>query len=182
MTCASVSSDSKKVIHRLPCLRYKLNQTIMFRGSGLELTRRWSGTEVRDLRPSDWIIPFSSSSSSPISSHEDIKGGTIGAASAAGGGGIVTIEISLGLLQGKQNMKFEVRPFRPIEGDVTDRVWHDSAGNRHVTPIAAYALHDVSKAATYYSNFSRHWSLHALSYFASYRAEDPIVRDTYMLA
>ncbi|KXJ92501.1 hypothetical protein Micbo1qcDRAFT_160243 [Microdochium bolleyi] len=55
LTCASVSRESKKVIHRLPCLRLRLTEVVMFRGGGLNLTSRWTGTAMKNLSPNDWV-------------------------------------------------------------------------------------------------------------------------------
>ncbi|KAH7032636.1 uncharacterized protein B0I36DRAFT_99273 [Microdochium trichocladiopsis] len=55
LTCADVSLESKKVIHRLSCVRWKLSEVVMFRGDGLNLTSRWRGTAMKDLGPSDWV-------------------------------------------------------------------------------------------------------------------------------
>ncbi|KAI1499551.1 hypothetical protein F5X99DRAFT_273021 [Biscogniauxia marginata] len=55
LTCRSISQESKKVIHRLPCLRWKLTETVLFREGGLDLTTRWTGVKVRDLGPKDWV-------------------------------------------------------------------------------------------------------------------------------
>ncbi len=53
-TCSDVSQKSKKVIHRLPCLRWILTETIICRAEGVELTKRWSDTEMRNIGSNDW--------------------------------------------------------------------------------------------------------------------------------
>lgn len=53
-TCSKVSQKSKKVIHRLPCLRWILTETTICRAEGVQLTRRWSGTEMKNLGANDW--------------------------------------------------------------------------------------------------------------------------------
>ncbi|KAI1653975.1 hypothetical protein F4813DRAFT_399512 [Daldinia decipiens] len=55
LTCRNIKLDSKKVIHRLPCLRWKLADVALFREGGLDLTKRWSGTRMKDLGPRDWV-------------------------------------------------------------------------------------------------------------------------------
>ncbi|KAI0847170.1 hypothetical protein F5Y00DRAFT_241898 [Daldinia vernicosa] len=55
LTCRNIKLDSKKVIHRLPCLRWKLAEVALFREGGLDLTKRWSGTKMKDLGPRDWV-------------------------------------------------------------------------------------------------------------------------------
>ncbi|KAI0160082.1 hypothetical protein GGR52DRAFT_178161 [Hypoxylon sp. FL1284] len=55
LTCRAINLDSKKVIHRLQCLRWKLAEVVLFREGGLNLTRRWTGVKVKDLGPRDWV-------------------------------------------------------------------------------------------------------------------------------
>ncbi|KAF3064374.1 tetratricopeptide repeat domain containing protein [Daldinia childiae] len=55
LTCRNIKLDSKKVIHRLPCLRWKLAEVALFRAGGLHLTKRWDGTKMKDLGPRDWV-------------------------------------------------------------------------------------------------------------------------------
>ncbi|KAI1204573.1 uncharacterized protein F4807DRAFT_465484 [Annulohypoxylon truncatum] len=55
LKCQSVNPDSKKVIHRLPCLRWKLAEIVLYRDGGLGLTKRWSGVKMKDLAPRDWV-------------------------------------------------------------------------------------------------------------------------------
>ncbi|KAL7624808.1 hypothetical protein AAE478_004022 [Parahypoxylon ruwenzoriense] len=54
LTCRGVKLESKKVIHRLPCLRWKLAEIVLFREGGLNLTKRWTGVRMKDLGPKDW--------------------------------------------------------------------------------------------------------------------------------
>ncbi|KAI5865233.1 hypothetical protein GGS23DRAFT_594776 [Durotheca rogersii] len=54
LTCRGVKLESKKVIHRLPCLRWKLAEIVLFRDGGLDLTKRWTGVKMKDLGPRDW--------------------------------------------------------------------------------------------------------------------------------
>ncbi|KAI1647363.1 uncharacterized protein F4817DRAFT_337355 [Daldinia loculata] len=55
LTCRDIKLESKKVIHRLPCLRWKLAEVALFREGGLDLTKRWGGTQMKDLGPRDWV-------------------------------------------------------------------------------------------------------------------------------
>ncbi|KAI2470804.1 hypothetical protein F4781DRAFT_429983 [Annulohypoxylon bovei var. microspora] len=55
LSCRKINLDSKKVIHRLPCLRWKLAEVILFRDGGLGLTQRWTGVKMKDLAPRDWV-------------------------------------------------------------------------------------------------------------------------------
>ncbi|PNP56239.1 hypothetical protein THARTR1_03764 [Trichoderma harzianum] len=47
--CKSFSKTSKKTIHRMPCYRGKITDVVLFRKGGLELTKRWNGTEMKDV-------------------------------------------------------------------------------------------------------------------------------------
>ncbi|KAL6856326.1 hypothetical protein J3F83DRAFT_448867 [Trichoderma novae-zelandiae] len=47
--CKTFSKTSKKTIHRTPCFRGKITDAVLFRSGGLELTKRWKGTEMRDV-------------------------------------------------------------------------------------------------------------------------------------
>ncbi|KAF9776451.1 hypothetical protein IL306_005359 [Fusarium sp. DS 682] len=48
-TCKKVSKTSPKTIHRIPCLRVRIADIILYRTGGLNLTRRWTGIEMRDI-------------------------------------------------------------------------------------------------------------------------------------
>ncbi|KAI1407687.1 hypothetical protein F5Y13DRAFT_174416 [Hypoxylon sp. FL1857] len=54
LTCRKINLDSKKVIHRHPCLRFKLAEIVLFREGGLNLTKRWAGVKMKNLGPRDW--------------------------------------------------------------------------------------------------------------------------------
>lgn len=47
--CKTFSKTSKKTIHRSPCYRRKITDAVLYRRGGLALTRRWEGTEMRDV-------------------------------------------------------------------------------------------------------------------------------------
>ncbi|KAL7812185.1 hypothetical protein V8C44DRAFT_329963 [Trichoderma aethiopicum] len=47
--CQTFSKTSKKTIHRMPCYRGKITDAVLYRSGGLELTRRWKGTEMKDV-------------------------------------------------------------------------------------------------------------------------------------
>ncbi|VTT61028.1 unnamed protein product [Fusarium fujikuroi] len=48
-TCKNVSKSSPKTIHRVPCLRLRIADVVLYRSGGLKLTRRWAGIEMRDI-------------------------------------------------------------------------------------------------------------------------------------
>ncbi len=48
-TCLAVDLSTKKAIHQLPCLRYRLQKIVMYRPGGLGITHRFGHTEIVDL-------------------------------------------------------------------------------------------------------------------------------------
>lgn len=48
-TCLEVDKESRKVIHRLPCIRIRLINITVHRAGGLNLTKRWVDTELKDV-------------------------------------------------------------------------------------------------------------------------------------
>ncbi|EMT66167.1 hypothetical protein FOC4_g10006557 [Fusarium odoratissimum] len=48
-TCKRFSKTSPKTIHRVPCLRLRIADVVLYRSGGLKLTRRWAGIEMRDI-------------------------------------------------------------------------------------------------------------------------------------
>ncbi|EWG47446.1 hypothetical protein FVEG_07549 [Fusarium verticillioides 7600] len=48
-TCKNFSKTSPKTIHRVPCLRLRIADVVLYRSGGLKLTRRWTGIEMRDI-------------------------------------------------------------------------------------------------------------------------------------
>ncbi|KAK6857918.1 hypothetical protein PG995_005617 [Apiospora arundinis] len=53
VTCKTVN-DSKKVIHKMGCIRWKLTAATVFRQAHLKLTKRWKGNTMYDIPASDW--------------------------------------------------------------------------------------------------------------------------------
>ncbi|KAF5663239.1 hypothetical protein FHETE_7619 [Fusarium heterosporum] len=48
-TCKRFSKTSPKTIHRIPCLRLRITDIVLYRSGGLNLTRRWKSIEMRDV-------------------------------------------------------------------------------------------------------------------------------------
>lgn len=44
-----MSQNSKKVLHDIHCVRWRLNEMSLYRHGGLNLTKRWSGTIIKDF-------------------------------------------------------------------------------------------------------------------------------------
>ncbi|KAK3326209.1 hypothetical protein B0H66DRAFT_470424 [Apodospora peruviana] len=49
VSCAKVSKTNKKTIHRVHCIRYKFTSMIIYRGGGLNITKRFSHNQVVDV-------------------------------------------------------------------------------------------------------------------------------------
>ncbi|KAK4203054.1 hypothetical protein QBC40DRAFT_31554 [Triangularia verruculosa] len=54
VTCLNVRRESKKTIHNLPCLRYKLSSVVLHRNGGLGYTNRFSHTQMGNIPQGDW--------------------------------------------------------------------------------------------------------------------------------
>ncbi|KAK8137183.1 hypothetical protein PG984_005123 [Apiospora sp. TS-2023a] len=53
LTCSMVN-PSKKVIHHMVCVRWKLTAAIVYRQAHLQLTKRWRGNTMYDIPAADW--------------------------------------------------------------------------------------------------------------------------------
>ncbi|KAF7538157.1 hypothetical protein G7054_g3141 [Neopestalotiopsis clavispora] len=140
------NSDSKKVVHRLPCSRFKLTDTVMFRTGGLNFTKRqgWQGAAMMDMRPCDWA--------------DDV---------------IITIDLTLGYCE--QPIKLQVRRFKPQEGvDITSRFWLDSHGQQQTTDIAPYALHNIKAHRAVLMEHVTHNAYHAIKRYAENETVHPL--------
>ncbi|KAH8652072.1 hypothetical protein BX600DRAFT_516155 [Xylariales sp. PMI_506] len=151
-TCSSVG-DSKKVIHRLPCVRWKLTSTCLFRSGGLKFTNRpgWDGTVMRDLGEADWAD-----------------------------GNILTIQVSLGLCSSP--IELNVRKFNPRPGDVLPRFWKDRYGNQRTTYIEPYALANIDRSAQTFQQHITLNAFDAVGQYANNPDVHELVRKTYKAA
>jgi hypothetical protein len=128
--------DSKKVIHKLPCLRWKLTETVLFRGGNLGLTNRWEGTQMKDISSIDW--------------DEDTRLHTIG----------------MRLPFYSKPVQWTVRKFIPLAGDSVARHWVDSNGVARHTQIEPYCLYDIRKAGDEYRRHVASHGLSAMLEFS----------------
>ncbi|KAL2016172.1 hypothetical protein VTK56DRAFT_4112 [Thermocarpiscus australiensis] len=48
-TCLKVRRNSKKTIHNIPCLRFRVTSIVIYRAGGLDLTKRFTHTQVMDI-------------------------------------------------------------------------------------------------------------------------------------
>ncbi|CAK7232313.1 hypothetical protein SEUCBS140593_008220 [Sporothrix eucalyptigena] len=128
LTCEQVSKNSKKVLHEIRCVRWRMVAVTTYRSGGLNLTRRWEGTTVQDV--GDWT---------EIKTHE--------------------IEMKLFYSSHMHRydlcdipIKFRVRGFKPVEGDVLTRKWIKriklpdgrTVTEKRYIQLPAYALADAN--------------------------------------
>lgn len=151
-TCKKVSKESRKVVHKLPCLRYKMTEITVSRTDddrgALELTKRWQGFDMKDI--GDWVTP------------EGRK-----------------IELSLGVCSSPITIK--VRKFRPIPGDITYRCWRDGNVTKK-TDIEPYALESIRQSAKEVTAYIHDNAVKTLATLSEDDAMSSITRETYRMA
>lgn len=144
-----MNKDSRKVTHKVPCLRFKMTEITVSRvddaRSSLGLTQRWEGFEMQDIV--DWLTP-------------DIR----------------TIYISLGVCSSP--MEVYVRKFKPVSGDVTCVHWRDGNTRKKVDiePYALASIHDSAKDVISYIYDN---AVKGLATFAENGRMSRITRETY---
>ncbi|PKS11056.1 hypothetical protein jhhlp_002817 [Lomentospora prolificans] len=149
-TCGDVRKESKKVVHRLPCLRWKIMDIVLSRidagplGS-LRLTERWQGFTLRDV--SEWV-------------GEDTR----------------TINITLGICS--IPLVLQVRKFKPRTGDVTYRCWRDGNNEKRVE-LAPYALASIKGTTQSLKEYLNANALKTLEAGCRDQNNDQLIRETY---
>ena len=149
-TCGDVRKESKKVVHRLPCLRWKIMDIVLSRidagplGS-LRLTERWQGFTLRDV--SEWV-----------------------------GEGTRTINITLGICS--IPLVLQVRKFKPRTGDVTYRCWRDGNNEKRVE-LAPYALASIKGTTQSLKEYLNANALKTLEAGCRDQNNDQLIRETY---
>lgn len=151
-TCRRVATDSKKVVHHIPCLRWKMSEITVSRTDdargALGLTQRWHGFKLKDV--GDWASPETR-----------------------------VIQLSLGVCSSP--ITIEVRKFVPREGDVTVRRWKDGNVSK-VTEIEPYALASVRRSARSFSEYLYENAVKGIQASAEDELVDKTVRETYQWA
>lgn len=152
-TCRDVQKESKKVVHRLPCLRWKLTDIVLSRmdtgplGS-LSLTQRWQGFTLRDV--SEWV-------------DEETR----------------TIDITLGICP--IPLVLHVRKFKPKAGDITYRSWRDGNAERRME-IEPFALASIRQTSQHFKEYLNKNILKALEIVAQDQNNDELIRETFQWA
>lgn len=143
--------NTKKVIHRLPCLRYILAEAIICRAEGVALTKRWTGTDVKNIPQYDWA-----------GDANDLR----------------TIFVRFSCY--RNPVMFLVREFTPNPDlDCTHRIWKDQNGVFHKVPVAPYAFRDANEAAIAYYQYVHAHMFAAMEEFVRNPEYDPVVCKTY---
>ncbi|KAI0505152.1 hypothetical protein F5B22DRAFT_535340 [Xylaria bambusicola] len=145
--------ETKKVIHRIPCLRWNLNEAVLFRVGGLGLTKRWTGVSVENIQHCDWA---------------DER--------------IVTIYIGITTLL-CDALPLKVRRFKPNSTDVQHRYWQSKETEPPILiHVPAYALADVDAASVDYRRFIGMNAEEAIRRFTKDPKVDDYVRCTFTMA
>ncbi|TGJ76597.1 hypothetical protein E0Z10_g10861 [Xylaria hypoxylon] len=154
LCCRKVLSlETKKVIHRIPCLRWNLNEAVLFRVGGLGFTKRWTGVSVENIESCDWV---------------DER--------------VVTIGICITTLL-CDPLPLKVRRFKPNGTDIQHRCWNSKETEPPIlVTVPAYALADVDITSQEYRWFVGQNAEEAIRRFVSDTTVDDYVRWTFSVA
>ncbi|KAI0196787.1 hypothetical protein EV127DRAFT_476842 [Xylaria flabelliformis] len=145
--------DTKKVIHRIPCLRWNLNEVVLFRVGGLGFTQRWAGVCAENIPPSDWV---------------DERVVTIGM-------GVTKLFCD--------PIPLKVRRFKPNGMDIQHRYWkYKETEPPLVVTIPAYALADIDATSEEYRCYVKRNAEEAIRRFTRDTTVNDIVRRTFSAA
>ncbi|GAP92780.1 putative tetratricopeptide repeat domain-containing protein [Rosellinia necatrix] len=145
--------ETKKVIHRIPCLRWNLNEVALFRVGGLGFTKRWTGVCVENIPSSDWV---------------DDR--------------ILTIGVCVSKLL-CDPIPLRVRRFKPNSTDVQYRYWKCKETDPAIRiTIPPYALADVDATSEGYRRFVKENAEEAIRRFVGDSRVNDYVRRTFSVA
>lgn len=82
----------------------------------------------------------------------------------------------------KKPFELIVRKFRPIDGDINQKHWIDSKGNKQTIELEPFALASIWKTASAYVSYVFNYANEALDEYSENPNVDPIVRATYKAA
>ncbi|KAI1330183.1 hypothetical protein F5Y16DRAFT_48701 [Xylariaceae sp. FL0255] len=154
--CSNIhSATTKKIIHRIPCLRWSISDTVLFRAGGLGLTKRWVGVRVEDIPPHDWK-----------------------------GDKTFTIDIGVSLLPEIPGspMKLVVRQFIEADGDELWRHHKNEEGKIEEIVLPAYALANVTETIKTYQDYITENAEVAIRYYVEDEGIDELVKETFSIA
>lgn len=145
--------ETKKVIHRIPCLRWNLNEVVLFRAGGLGFTKRWVGVCVENIPAGDWA---------------DER--------------VITIGVRITTLL-CDPIPLKVRRFKPNSTDIQYRyVKHKETDPPLAMPVPAYALADVDTTSEEYRYFVKQNAEEAIRRFVNDSGVNDYVRRTFSAA
>ncbi|KAJ8108588.1 hypothetical protein ONZ43_g6378 [Nemania bipapillata] len=145
--------ETKKVIHRIPCLRWNLNEVVLFRAGGLGFTKRWSGLCVENIASSDWA---------------DER--------------VITIGVCVSTLL-CDPIPLKVRKFKPNNTDIQHRILKVTDTDPPVkVPVPSYALADVDATSEEYRCFVKQNAEEAIRRFVADPTVSDCVRRTFAVA
>lgn len=145
--------ETKKVIHRIPCLRWNLNEVVLFRVGGLGFTKRWVGVCVENIPPADWA---------------DER--------------VITIGVRITTLL-CDPIALKVRRFKPNNTDIQHRyVKYKETEPPLLMQVPAYALADVDTTSEEYRYFVKQNAEEAVRRFVKDPDVNEYVRRTFTAA
>ena len=155
-SCLVFSKDSKKTIHNIPCIRDKIIGIKIFRAGGLNLTKRFTHTQVVDVDRSDQL--------GPVRMVKMVQG--------------LCNEPKVVVPLCKAPIVLEVRRFNPAPTDINERRYVAN-GYPAVQPLQPFCLVDVEKAASQFKNYIEDNALHGLE--DAVEKSDEIVKRTFAI-
>lgn len=155
-SCLAFSKDSKKTIHNIPCIRDKIIGIRIFRAGGLNLTKRFTHTQVVDVDVGDQL--------GPKRRVQMVQG--------------LCNEPKVVVRLCKAPIVLEVRRFNPAPTDINERRYVAN-GYPAVQPLQPFCLVNVESAATQFNNYIRDNALLGLE--EAVEKSDDIVKRTFAM-
>ncbi|KAK1779896.1 hypothetical protein QBC45DRAFT_450573 [Copromyces sp. CBS 386.78] len=153
-SCLAFSKDSKKTIHNIPCIRDRIIGIRIFRAGGLNLTKRFTHTQVVDVSD-QW---------GPTRRVEMVQG--------------LCNEPKVVVRLCKEPIVLEVRRFHPAPTDINERRYVAN-GIPAVQPLQPFCLVNVESAASQFNHYITTNALHGLE--EAVEKSDEIVKRTFAM-
>ncbi|CCC11926.1 unnamed protein product [Sordaria macrospora k-hell] len=155
-SCLAFSKDSKKTIHNIPCIRDKIIGIRIFRAGGLNLTKRFTHTQVVDIDKRDqW---------GPVRQVMMVQG--------------LCNEPKVVVPLCKAPIVLQVRRFNPAPTDINERRYVAN-GYPAVQPLQPFCLVNVEKAAAQFNSYINANAVHGLE--EAVEKSDEIVKRTFAI-